>query len=368
MARLAKTWMLTLRAPGLAVMTAAIIFGCAGQRASAGSCGPFGDPPATLISSPSPYCWGGRLLGPWKDSDGSPRYACIYEPEFATASNRLPLLVFIHPSLFPADSVKVTNLLGSLDSAELSDNPSKRGFILLAPEGRKTSHYYPFPDNSGYGWDNWYRQFNPSGDVTIGGTTYKENVDAAAIDHFIAQEVATGKVDTDRIYLTGWSNGAAMAFIYGLNRPNIAAIAVYSAPDPFGALDDPCQQDPVAARATDDRHIQVFNPRLSAMHVINSCDAAGICANAMRLTSRLRPLGVDLDDTIIDAFRTQVSSCLDSCGTNPNGDASTISNPGGAFFGLMNHVRWPSSWTPEMLDFLRRHPLNAHATTDSKRR
>jgi len=355
----AKIRIQSVRALGLAMMTAAVVFGGASRNASAGGCGPFGDPPATLISSPKPYCWGGKLLGPWNDSDGTPRYACIYEPRSAAPSNRLPLLVFIHPSLFPAGSVKLTNLLGSLDSAELSGNPSKRGFILLAPEGRKTSHYYPFPDNTGYGWDNWYRQFNPSGDVTIGATTYRENVDAAAIDQFIAQEVATGKVDTDRIYLTGWSNGAAMAFIYGLNRPNIAALAVYSAPDPFGALNDPCQQDPVATPPKDDHQIQIFNPRLSAMHVFNNCDAAGLCASANRLANQLRPLGGDVDDTIINGFRTQVSSCLDSCGTDPNGDASAISNPLGAFLGFMNHARWPSGWTPEMLDFLRRHPLSA---------
>lgn len=359
MVRFAKIRIQSVRALGLAMITAAVVFGCASRNASAGSCGPFGDPPAKLFSSPKPYCWSGKPLGPWNDRDGTPRYACIYEPESAASDNRLPLLVFIHPSLFPADSIKLTNLLGSLDSAELSADPSKRGFILLAPEGRKTSHYYPFPDNSGYGWDNWYRQFNPSGNVTIGATTYRENVDAAAIDQFIAQEVATGKVNTDQIYLTGWSNGAAMAFIYGLNRPNIAALAVYSAPDPFGALDDPCPQDPVTTHPKDHHQIQIFNPRLPTMHVFNSCDAAGICANALRLASQLRPLGVDVDDVIIDAFRTQVSSCFDSCGTDPNGDASAISNPLGAFLGFMNHARWPSGWTPEMLDFLRRHPLNA---------
>lgn len=348
------------RAPGFALVVAAILIGSAVRCTSAESCSSFGDPPAELSSSPQPHCWGGKLLGPWNDSDGAPRYACLYEPESAAPNNRLPLVVFLHPSLLPADSVKLTNLLGSLASAELSDHPSKRGFILLAPEGRKTSHYYPFPDNSGYGWDNWYRQFNPAGDVTIGGTTYRENVDAAALDHFIAQEVATGKANSDRIFLTGWSNGASMAIVYGLNRLYIAAIAVYSAPDPFGVLDDPCPQDPVTTPPKNQHQIQILNPHLSMMHVFNNCDAAGLCANAHRLTNQLRPLGVNMDDVIINWLRNEVPSCLDACGTDPNGDASMLSNPLGAWLGFMNHARWPSSSTPRMLDFLRQHPLSAH--------
>ncbi|HTY56583.1 MAG TPA: PHB depolymerase family esterase [Candidatus Binataceae bacterium] len=347
------------RALMIGLIAATATLGCASRGADAGSCGPFGNPPAKIDSSPEPFCWSGNKLPSWKDSDGSARYACVYEPKSPAKDHKVPLLVFLHPSLLSADSVKMTNLLDFVDSGQLSDDPSQKGFIVLAPQGRKTSHFYPWPDDSGYGWDNWYRQFNFAGDVKIGDTVYRENVDAAAIDHFIAEEVATGKVDTRRIYVTGWSNGAAMAFIYGLNRPNIAAIAVYSAPDPFGALDDPCQQKPVATAPDGPSQIQISNPWLPAMHVYNSCDTAGICANAKRFTSQLQPLGVGLDNVIIDGFRNQVTACDDSCGTNLNGDASPVSNPMGASAGFFNHVRWPSYWTPAMLDFMRRHPLAA---------
>src|SRR5215470_9326993 len=81
--------------------------------------------------------------------------------------------------------------------------------------------------------------------VAAGGATYNENVDAASIDHFVAELLTTGKVDRQRIYLMGWSNGAAMALLYALNRLWVAAAAVYSAPDPFSALFDVCTQTPV---------------------------------------------------------------------------------------------------------------------------
>ena len=46
----------------------------------AAGCGPFGDSPQTLISNPVPICLGGTRLGPWNDSDGTPRYGCLYNP------------------------------------------------------------------------------------------------------------------------------------------------------------------------------------------------------------------------------------------------------------------------------------------------
>jgi len=197
------------------------------KHREAGDCSPFGDKPATLYDTPIPKCREGRRVGPWRDRDGIARYACLYEPPGASTANPLPLIVFLHPSLFPADIVETwTDLLDYLASADLSGDPARRGFILLAPQGRDTHHYYARPDASGLGWDNWYRQFHPGGDVTLDGHVYPENVDAAAIDHFIAEQVATGKVDRERIYLVGWSNGGAMAYLYGMNRSSIAAAAI----------------------------------------------------------------------------------------------------------------------------------------------
>ncbi len=59
-------------------------------------CTPFGDPPAgvnhgyyaSFVTSHNPVCFGGKILGPWNDADGTPRYSCLYEP--ATASKEDP--------------------------------------------------------------------------------------------------------------------------------------------------------------------------------------------------------------------------------------------------------------------------------------
>lgn len=341
--------------------TCLVILAGTGRSASAGkettgtaSCGPFGDPPADVIEAEKPSCQGGELLGPWKDSNGTSRYACVYQPASAVPGQPLPMIVYLHPSLFGTETLHFTNLLHYQSIVALRSDRHTNGYFVLAPAGRKTTHYYPFPDQKGMGWDNWYRQLNPAGDVKVGGTSYRENVDAAAIDHFIAEEMASGKIDPNRVYMTGWSNGGAMAYLYALNRPKIAAVAVYSAPDPFGAFDDPCPQAPVKRPPENDGEIQLFNPGVPTMNIHSNCDVAGLCPNAEKLSSQLTAIGVSVEDYIVNVLGEQVLSCMEACGTNPNGDAS---NPLGWTLGMANHSRWPLSWMRTMLYFFRGNSL-----------
>jgi dienelactone hydrolase len=322
-------------------------------------CGPYGNPPAKLIV---PRGADGTTIGPWNDGDGTARYACLYQPPNASPSKPLPLIVYLHPSLANADSVhRYTNLLDFLKTANVSDDPSRPGFILLAPQGRNASHYYPPPDRTGNGWDNWYRQFNPAGEIKAAGKLYPENVDAATIDHFIVALEATGEVDRNRVYVTGWSNGGAMAYLYGLSRPAIAAVGVYSAANPFRLRSDPCPQDPVAGAPADYRQLKVFNPKVPSYQVHNACDIGGICPSAVALEKQLVDLGSSVSDTIIDRNQRATPLCNASCGSDPT---SGVRNPFAAMVGLAHHLRWPRPWTAAMLDFFRRHPLHpesAHA-------
>ena len=346
------------------LFTALILLGLAfaGSVHASDACSPFGDAPAQInhgffassFAAHNPICFGGRVLGPWKDSEGSDRYACIYEPEGHGRDNPLPLLVFIHGSIATADSVKLTGLVDGIGKADLGGK--KTGFILLAPEGRYTTHYYPGLDADAMGWDNWYRQLSPSGDVTVGGATFKENVDEAAIDHFIQDEVATGEVDPARIYMTGWSNGAAMATLYALSRQSIAAAAVYSAPDPFGAFNDPCPQTPVTHAPSSNSELQIYNPHVPLMHVRNSCDIGGICPNGNTFAQQMRALGVSLDDVILDSAGNPVDVCDNSCGISPTagGDISLS----GTFRGFLHHVKWPVAFNARMFEFLKQHSLH----------
>ena len=341
-----------------------IVFSIASAPALAADthCGPFGDAPAqiqtglwpSLVANHALRCFGGEKLGPWLDSDGTQRYACLYDYVSSQTSSPLPLVVFVHGSLANADSTIATGLIQKSRTTNLGTANS--GFILLAPEGRETSHYYSAPDDRGMGWDNWYRQFSP-GDVSANAATYKENVDAAAIDHFIQQVETSHKIDRNRIYMTGWSNGAAMALLYALNRPNIAAAAVYSAPDPFSAFTDICPQTPVASAPTSNSEIELSNPKVPIMHVRNSCDIGGICPNGLTFNSQMKSVGNQIDDVIVDADGIQVQHCDPSCGTNPNGGGDISTS--GSMRGFKHHVAWPKTWTDKMLEFMKDHSLGA---------
>ncbi len=329
----------------------------------AAQCTPFGDSPAkvnhgwfaSFLSRHTPLCRRGIVLGPWKDPSGQNRYACLYVPAYAGKENPLPLIVFLHGSVATADSVSFTGLSDLVGKADLGG--VRPGFILLAPQGRYTSHFYPGFDSDAFGWDNWYRQLSPSGAVTVDGTTYPENADAASIDHFVSEQLATGEVDSRRIYMMGWSNGAAMAILYALNRPSIAAAAVYSAPDPFGAFFDVCPQIPIAGIASGIGQLHVFNPRVPVMHVRNACDIGGICPNGTRLAVRLRAMGGNVEDIILDASRKTVASCDDNCGIDPMGDGQVSEIA--ALQGFWHHARWPTAWNDKMLSFLKQHPIES---------
>jgi hypothetical protein len=171
--------------------------------------------------------------------------------------------------------------------------------------------------------------------------------------------VETGKVDINRIFVTGWSNGAAMSVLYGVSRPNVAAIAPYSAPDPFHAFNDPCPQKAVAGEPEHDDEVRIFNERLPVYHVHNDCDIVGICPNGERMAANLRAEGIGFEDVLIDSAQLPApGGCVDLCGTNPDGNFDTTASPLGLTLGSANHTRWPQAWTGAMLEFFRVHPLD----------
>ncbi|NKF20778.1 hypothetical protein [Solimonas marina] len=336
------------------------------------ACTPFGDTPRP-VETVLDNVWGATCIGgggqsmdDWDDPDGNSRQACLYEPAAASDTHKLPLVIYFHPSLVGVDiTLAVSNIRSQLDTADLTGDPDRPGFILLAPYGRVTERYYPLPDNAGSpGWDNWYRQLEP--DVaarTVNGISYPENVDAATVDHYVQEVIDSGKVDTRRIYVMGWSNGSAMGILYSLNRPMVAATAVYSSPDPLAAFNDPCEQTPVAGAPTDDTQLQVLNPSVPIYQIHNACDIAGLCPNTLRMRDRLIAAGVPFTNQTIDNLKQSADACEDICGTDPNAVPASLTDPLGYLqdlpgytLGTTNHLTWPFGWTDQMFTFLREHP------------
>ncbi len=314
--------------------------------ATGSSCvGIYGDPPAAMTSSISALSnqavqllqlcslRGGELLT-FTDPDGTARQACLHVPPQASRDKPLPLVTFLQGSILPADpQTLITGWEFVNATTDLTGDASRNGFILLVPFGRDTHHFYPFPDDSGLGWDHWYRNVDRS--------SASVNVDVATIDHFIKMVRDRGLVDDKRLFMSGVSNGGAMAILYALNTPGIAASVVYTNPDPFSDITDPCAQLPFG------------NNLRPIMDIHNDCDIGSLCqTGGESLEEKFSILMPQLvsRSVIIDALQGETSSCDGAC--TYDGTPLSILSPG-----TLRHFIWPYLWNDRMFAFLREHPL-----------
>ena len=104
-----------------------------------------------MFSVVKPSCGSGELLGPWKDGDGTDRYACLHEPASMKPDRRLALLIYLHPSLFGTWTVAHTNLLALHDTFAIGGDHADPGFIVLAPQAETPLTIIPGPTITG--WD-----------------------------------------------------------------------------------------------------------------------------------------------------------------------------------------------------------------------
>ncbi len=146
--------------------------------------------------------------------------------------------------------------------------------------------------------------------------------------------VSTGQVDSARIYVFGWSNGAYMAALYGVWRSErIAAIAQYAGADSWSRT--PC---PVSLQH--DRQVPLVLLR-------NLCDALVPC-NATN----------DWIDTLAEQGWPFEYHSLNVTGTRTDQDR-TCAQPCSEGEGPFEHIRWPAEdvLVEDMLSFLKRHTL-----------
>ncbi len=255
------------------------------------------------------------------------RYACLNYPDQADSLDyNWPLIIYLHGSLVTPMSLYTfgRDFFNLRNDFKLSGNDSIKGFITLSPEGRIAKPWTTDEPATGEGfhWDEWYR--NPD-----------DNLDADAIDNFLDQVISTGKVDTSRIYVFGWSNGAYMTVLYSTWRSSrIAAMGQYAGANPWAR--SPC---PIPISYT--RQVPLFLMR-------NLCDALVPCETTNEwidtLTARNWPFKYHNLNSL------GVITLNDSCSTNPgcSGDE-----------GIAEHMRWPRKTSLElMLEYFRFHPLN----------
>jgi predicted esterase len=313
-------------------------------------CTVYGDPPrpmadvsldgtldAALMTVFNCNSYGGEILDGWSDANGTPRQACLLNKAGATPAKPLPMMVWLHATLASTTGFFTTSLLDTLTTADLSGDPSRPGYIVLLPQGRVIDQFLPFPLNTGIGWDHWYRNMDRSSPYI--------NVDVASIDHFIAEVEARGIVDQKRVFVSGWSEGADMATLYGLNTPGVAATEPYSTTSPFDdARSDPCTVKPFASNQ------RPYNLELRA------CDTGGACKYGSQFLDELKSEGIlpasMVEETIIsDDGNSIVQACDPSCD-------DVTGTPLRQAYGGYIHGVWPTGLNDHYLQWFRDHPQN----------
>jgi len=321
-----------------------------------------------------------------QDVLGFTRHACIHRPSGASNLSQRPLVIWLHPGgAGSADLAETeTGLVKKADTFDITGDPARPGFILAAVQGRNLRFPTAAP-RDGQHHDFYYRDLDsPS-----------TNPDIANVDALIDAIVNEGIVDTNRIYITGWSNGAFFSQLYAIARNTtptsggnrVAAAAVFATASPFGdvswdpfnetindgssscELSIPSSTVPIhivyrssdAAVACDAVQAACFStePGYTTDEWITQATLAGLQVTGIRLGGLESGSAVSLD--------VGAPSCTDYSGGCPVGDCST-SPLGDTCLSIVNHARWPDGVYNnipivgvdreiDMLQFLKNNPL-----------
>ena len=296
------------------------------------------------------------------DANGIDRYACLYQPGGASASAPRPLVIFLHGGGGgnAGDVYNFTSLRAKAESYVVGD-VARPGFFLLSIQGRNL-HYPTFSNRDGRHHDFYYRDLrSPS-----------TNPDIANLDRLIDELVATGMVDTRRIYLMGWSNGGFFGQMYAIARHatptpggnRVAAVVPYTAADPFHNT----SRDQVPSYQLDPYPTST----VPILLVSRSCDI--VACNQAQADMFASNGTVIEPGHIVEPW---VAQDLPTKVRNPNALWRLVAGNGQqtgmcstsatctTTVGLINHMRWPDGVAdgsgidhePAMLDFLRGRPL-----------
>ncbi|MEV6399352.1 PHB depolymerase family esterase [Streptomyces sp. NPDC051907] len=180
------------RTPRLAVAAAAVALLLAGCGDGDGKAEPKPKPKPSPEAKETPRPGDQRVTLTWK---GKKRVYAVHAPPSYTPGAKLPLVIAMHP--YPSDGTYVAQLTG------LNAKADKEGFLVAYPDGL----------------DQAYNAL-----ICCGAED-----DVGFISEMTKRLLNTWQADPDRVYATGISNGADMAYRLAVELPGtLAAIAPVS--------------------------------------------------------------------------------------------------------------------------------------------
>ena len=277
-----------------------------------------------------PPCRGAQVLE-WRDAEGSPRYACVTAPSGVETRAPLPLIVFFHGEQDNPSSVdKKTGLRKLGGSFNLTGDPAHAGFIVLAPQGRAFKA-------STQGERQRGAAARAAGAPFDTEYTGEDNVDVAAVDHFIGELTQQKLVDRARIYTLGASYGGHMAATYAMMRADrVAAFATYASDAPPAEWSCPSPPPP-------------------AMVLYRACDDAFPCDSVERWLRARDALSAETPFLRLDEAGKEEPHCA-------------LRNRCSPLKASLSHARWPTQREPEILRFFAGTPSRAARAAGNHRR
>ncbi len=264
---------------------------------------PKGEPAKkTSRNARRPACRRARILE-HKGAQETPRYACVFADSRAEKRKPLPLVVFLHGEFDAPTAVhRKTRLRKRFAKLDLSGDPKRAGFIVLAPQARRFKGLLR--------WDIHHQK--------------RENLDAIAINRFIDQLIEEGAVDPRQIYPLGESQGGMMATLHAHLFPErVAAFGVFGTD--ASRMVWTCDETPPPAAV-----------------IYRSCDRVTPCANVERWLSKRETARAPTFSMRLGSAKATEPSCVLSkhkCSKKR---------------GTANHARWPKPREGEMLEYLSR--------------
>lgn len=142
--------------------------------------------------------------------DNLPRRYTIYLPKNYRAGNKWPAVIMFHGGGGTAKA--------AMKETSLTETANREGFLAVFPEGNA-----PDPSKPGRFRDNPQTWNDGSGRFFAG----EKNIDDVGFTHALLDDlISRFNTDPQRIYVTGFSNGASMAYRLGAElAPRVAAIA-----------------------------------------------------------------------------------------------------------------------------------------------
>jgi poly(3-hydroxybutyrate) depolymerase len=314
---------------------------------------------------------------------GFTRHACIYRPSGASTTSKRPLILWFHPGGEGSADLagSEASLLAKASSYDLTGDPARPGFVLVSVQGRNL-RFPTMAPRDGQHHDFYYRDLlSPS-----------SNPDIANTDALIDAMVQEGIVDTNRIYVAGWSNGGFFSQLYAIARDDtatvggnrVAAAAVFAAADPFAGISwDPFNETSVsdgaacglAAYPVSDMPVLVVHRTADSAVACDAVQATCFATEPGYVTTQwltdANQAGLPVQGLLIGGLETgatldvNATGCTNYSGACPVGDCSTAPLSD-ACRSLVNHLRWPdgiynnppngTDREVDMLQFLAAHP------------